>query len=74
MQEITIQFLQGSIDRKLDSIDRSSCRLFFRRIFQLNPSPYDVRGFVFCFKYKKKNSSHILDVVDMLCVWISYEI
>ena len=35
--------LSGSIDQELDSIDRNSCRLFFFfRIFQLNPSPFDV--------------------------------
>ena len=34
--------LLGSIDRELDSIDRKSCRLFFYRIFQLNPNPFDV--------------------------------
>ena len=34
--------LPGSINRELDSIDRSSYRLFFCRIFQLSPSPFDV--------------------------------
>ena len=34
--------LPGSIDRELDSIDGSSCRLCFCRIFQLSPSPFDV--------------------------------
>ena len=34
--------LPHSIDRKLGSIDRSSCRLFFCRFFQLSPSSFDV--------------------------------
>ena len=76
---MTVKFtrlnLQGSIDWKLDSINRISCRLFFfLQNFQLNPSLYDVQGFMFCFKYKKKNPSHVLEVVDMLCVWIFCEI
>ena len=29
LQKITVQFLQGSIDRKLDSINRTSYRIFF---------------------------------------------
>ena len=31
--------LQGSIDRKLDSIDRTSCRLFFFAEFPTQPKP-----------------------------------
>ena len=34
--------LPGSIDPKLDSIDRKSCRLFFLQNFQLSPCPFDV--------------------------------
>jgi len=34
--------LLGLIIRKLGSIDRSSCKLFFYRFFQLSPSPFDV--------------------------------
>ena len=34
--------LPGLIDRKLDSIDRNSCRLFFCKIFQLSPSQFDL--------------------------------
>ena len=60
--------LQGSIDRKLDLIDRSSCRLFFCRIFQLSPSPYDMQGFMFCLKYKRKNPSHVLLLLFMVFV------
>ena len=37
------------------SIDRNSGRMFFCRIFQLNPSSYDVQGFMFFLKYKRKN-------------------
>ena len=37
LQKITVHFLQGSINRKLDSIDRSSCRLFFYKNLQLKP-------------------------------------
>ena len=36
--------LPGSIDRELDSTDQSMHRLFFCRIFQFSPSPYDVQG------------------------------
>ena len=52
--------LPGSIDRELDSIDRSLCKLFFSRIFQLSPSQFDVLGFMFFLKYKRKNPSHVL--------------
>ena len=55
--------LSGLTDRKLDSINRSSCRFFFCRIFQLNPSPFDVKSFMFCFKYKMKKPSHVFYVV-----------
>ena len=34
--------LPGSIDRELDLINRNSCKLFFCRIFQFSPSPFDV--------------------------------
>ena len=34
--------LFGSIDRELDSINRKLCKLFFYRIFQLSPNPFDV--------------------------------
>ena len=45
--------LHGSIDRELDSIDRSLCRLCFLQNFQLSPSSFDVQGFMFCLKYKR---------------------
>ena len=34
--------LQVSIDRKLDSIDRISCRFIFLQNFQFSLGPYDV--------------------------------
>ena len=68
ISEFTRLNLQGSIDRNLDLIDQTSCRLFFLQNFQLNPSLYDVSSFMFCFKYKRKNPGHILEVVGMLCV------
>ena len=47
--------LQGSINRKLDSIDQTLYRLIFCRIFQLNPSPYcRVRFYVLLQVYKEK--------------------
>ena len=52
--------LPGLINQELDSIDRKSCRLFFLQNFQLNPSPFDMWGFMFCLKYKRENPSHIL--------------
>ena len=66
--------LPDSIDRKLDSIDRSSCRLFFCRIFQLSLSLFDVHGFMFYPKYKRENPSHVFRLLFMLRVWISWEI
>ena len=54
--------LSGSIDRELDSIDRNMGRMFFCRIFQLSPSPFDVLGFMFCLKYKRENPSHVFKV------------
>ena len=60
--------LPGSIDRELDSIDQKSCRLFFLQNFQLNPSPFDVSGFMFCLKYKRENPTHVLVLLFMLCV------
>ena len=50
----------GSIDQELDSTDRNSGRTFFCRIFQLNPSPFDMQGFMFCRRYKRENPSHVL--------------
>ena len=50
--------LPGSINRELDSTDRNSGRTFFCRIFQLNPSSFDMQGFMFCPRYKKENPSH----------------
>ena len=66
--EFTRLNLQGSINQKLESIDRTLCRLIFLQNFQLNPSPFDVYGFMVYSKYKKKNPSYVLDVFDVLCV------
>ena len=60
--------LQGSFNQKLDLIDRISCIFIFLQNFQFSPSSYDVQGFMFHFKYKRKNPSYILEVVDVLCV------
>ena len=60
--------LQGLIDRKLDSIDWSLCRLFFLQNFQLSPNRFDVLSFIFYSKYKRKNPSYVLEVFDVLCV------
>ena len=59
--------LQSSIDRKLDSINRTSSRLFFLQNFQLSPSSVWRVGF-YVSKYKRKNPSYVLDVFDVLCV------
>ena len=63
--------LPSSIDWELDSIDRSLCRLFFCRNFQLDPNPFDVSGFMFCLKYKRDNSSRIL-YGSLYCVCESF--
>ena len=64
--------LQGSIDRKLNSIDRTMCSFFFffffLQKFQFSPSSFDVQGFVFHSKYKKKNLNYVLEVFFELCV------
>ena len=53
------------------SIDRNSCRLFFYRIFQLNSSLFDMQGFMFCLKYKRKYLSHVLGG-SLCCVCESF--
>ena len=60
--------LQDSIDRKLDSINRISCRFIFLQNFQFSPSPYDVQGFMFYSKYKRKNPNYVLEAFGELCV------
>ena len=60
--------LQGSIDRKLDSINWISCRFIFLQNFQFSQSLFDVEGFMFYSKYKRKNPNYILEVFDVLCV------
>ena len=48
-------FRFGSIDRSLGSINRSSGRMFFCRIFQLSPSCFKTfLGFLICPKYKRQ--------------------
>ena len=66
--EFTGLNLQGSIDRKLDSISWISCRFIFLQNFQFSQSLFDVEGFMFYSKYKRKNPSYILEVFDVLCV------
>ena len=59
------------LDRLKIRLDRSNLVqivFFFVQNFQLSPSLYDMWGFIFCFKYKRKNPSYVLKVVDMLCV------
>ena len=46
--------LQGSIDWKLDSIDRSSCRLFFCRIFNSAQACMTCRALCFVLSIKGK--------------------
>ena len=60
--------LQDSINRKLESINRISCRFIFLQNFQFSPSPFDMKGFMFYSKYEKKNPSYVLEVFDVLCV------
>ena len=48
--------------------------VFFLQNFQLNLSPFDVQGFMLCFKYKKENPSHVFRQLLMLCAWIFCEI
>ena len=55
------QNLQDSIDQKLDSIDQNSFKSNFQK-FQFSPSPFDVYGFVFSSKYKRKNPNYVLEV------------
>ena len=55
MQKITIVFLQGSIDQKLDSIDRTSCRMFFCRIF--NSTEVHMMCKVLCFALSIKGKT-----------------
>ena len=44
-----------SFDRSSLIFDRSKLvQIVFYRIFQLSSSPYDVQGFLFCLKYKRK--------------------
>ena len=61
--------LQGSINQKLDSINRTSCRLiFFAKFSNSTQARFDMQGFMFYSKYKKKNPSYVLEVFDVLCV------
>ena len=57
--------LLSSIDRKLDSIDRKSCKLFFLQNFQLSPS----RGVLyFVLSIKGKILTTFYKLLFMLCV------
>ena len=53
------------------SIDWSSCRLFFYRIFQLNPCPYDVWGFMFCLLSIKGKTLAMFCCCFLCCVYES---
>ena len=69
--------MQGSIDWSKIRLDRSKLmQIVFLQNFptQLNPSLYDVYGLCFASSIKGKNPSHVLKIVDMLCVWISCKI
>ena len=62
------QNLQGSIDRKLDSIDRKSCRFNFFAETSIQPKPIWCVGLSVYFKYNRKNPSYVLEVFEELCV------
>ena len=60
------------LNRSKIRLDRSKLmQIFFCRIFQLNPSPFDVQGFMFYLKYKRENSSHVLGC-SLCCVCDSF--
>ena len=62
---IISQNLQGSINWKLDLIDESRANVIFCRIF--NPAQAHMTCSVKS-KYKRKNSSYVLEVFVKLCV------
>ena len=59
----------GWLDQSRIRLNRSKLRqnVFFCKIFQLSLNSFDVQGFIFCLKYKRKNPSHILDY-SLCCV------
>ena len=68
LQDLLCKF--AWLDRSKIRLDRSKLmQIFFCRIFQLNPSPFDVKGFMFYLKYKRENSSHVLGC-SLCCVWL----
>ena len=67
-QSLGLGLLKVCLFVKLESIDRTTCKLIFLQNFQFSPSPYDVQGFMFYSKYKRKNPSYVLEVFDVLCV------
>ena len=55
-------------------LDQSNLmQIVFSAKFPTQPKPIWCVGFFFS-KYKRKKPSHVLEVVDMLCVWIFCEI
>ena len=64
----------AGLDRSKIKLDRSNYVqfffffFFFLQKFQFSPSSFDVQGFVFHSKYKKKNLNYVLEVFFELCV------
>ena len=44
------------------------CKFIFLQKFQFNPTSFDMQGFVFYSKYKRKNPSYVLVVFFECCV------
>ena len=57
------------LDRSKIRFNRSKhVQIYFLQKFQFSPNPFDLQGFVFYSKYKRKNLSYVLEVFGVLCV------